>query len=264
MIQHTTLTSDKNPLLRDVRRAIVKGTLTEDGYCIAETFHLLEEAVRSNRPIQVVLAAESVAPAVQAVVRTRPGLRVVVASDTLFHGLVSTETAQGVLALVEPPQWTLDHVLAGKTLAVALDGVQDPGNAGTIIRTAEAFGATGALFLKGSVSPFNPKTLRASAGSLFRLPFVHGLDPREAAARIRERGLDLYAAVARGGRPLPDADLSAPCVVAVGSESRGVSEQVLSHARGLHIPTVGVESLNAAIAAGIILCEASRQRSQPR
>src|SRR6202035_4126314 len=105
-----------------------------------------------------------------------------------FRDLSSTETPQGVIALVRPPAWTLDQILSGCALVVVLDGVQDPGNAGAILRAAEAFGATGAVFLKGTVNPYNPKCLRGSAGSVFRLPLVLGRGlggPRVCAALAR-------------------------------------------------------------------------------
>ena len=107
-----------------------------------------------------------------------------------------------MIALVQPPAWTLSSCSADAALVVVLDGVQDPGNAGAIVRAAEAFGATGVLFLKGTVSPFNPKTLRASAGSLFRVPFVHGLDAALARAALQQSGVTLYAADAARRRQL--------------------------------------------------------------
>ncbi|MCC7347680.1 MAG: hypothetical protein IT538_09820 [Variibacter sp.] len=119
-------------------------------------------------------------------------IRVAVLPDALFQGLSGTESSQGVMALVRPPEWKLEQLFRGRPLVVALDGVQDPGNAGTIARTAEAFGATGLMFLKGTASPFNPKTLRASAGSLFRIPFLHGIDAALARAALRQHG-EVYA-----------------------------------------------------------------------
>ena len=186
------------------------------------------------------------------------GRRVAVVPDRLFEKLASTETSQGVIALVKPRAWTLEQLFGARSLVVILNGVQDPGNAGSIVRAAEAFGATGVVFLKGSVSPFNAKTLRASAGSLFRVPFVISGD---IASALRERGLDVYATVP-GGSTLPSADLTRPCALIIGSEARGVSTELRSAARELSIPTTGVESLNAAVAAGILLYEASRQRSR--
>jgi TrmH family RNA methyltransferase len=143
--------------------------------------------------------------------------------------------------------------------------LQDPGNAGAIVRAAEAFGATGILFLKGSVSPFNPKTLRASAGSLFRVPYLHGVDATLARAALEQNKVELYAGVpARAGaaiRPIAGVDLTARCGLIVGNEARGVSDALRSAALDVSIPTVGVESLNAAMAAGILLYEARRQRA---
>ena len=146
-------------------------------------------------------------------------------------------------------------------------GVQDPGNAGAIVRAAEAFGATGVMFLKGTASPFNPKTLRASAGSLFRVPFVHGLDPALASAALKQAKLDVYAGVPTNGtgvaKTVADVDLRRKCALIIGSEGRGVRANCgRRRHRPLTIPTVGVESLNAAMAATVILYEAHRQRSR--
>ncbi len=148
-----TLSSDKNPLLKQVRRAVARGSLTEDGYAVAESFHLLEEALASDCEIGAVIVAESVKSTVAAHVRGLKRTRVVAVRDSIFAELASTEATQGVIALVRPPAWTLEQLLRGKTLIAVLDGVQDPGNAGAIVRAAEAFGATGAAFLKGTVSP---------------------------------------------------------------------------------------------------------------
>jgi len=260
-----TITSAANPLLKDVRRAIVRGGPTSEGWCVAETFHLLEEALRSDCEVKTVLAAESVRPAAEAHVRRLAGIRVVVLPDTLMQRLSGTETSQGVMALVKPPEWKLEQLFRGCALLVVLDGVQDPGNAGAIARAAEAFGATGILFLKGSVSPWNPKTLRASAGSLFRIPCLHGVDATLARAALQQNKVALYAGVpARPNgrvRPIGDVDLSGRCGLIVGNEARGVSEAWRSAATETSIPTVGVESLNAAVAAGILLYEARRQRA---
>jgi TrmH family RNA methyltransferase len=257
-----SITSAANPLLKDVRRAISRGGLTRQGWCIAETFHLLEEAVRSGCEVKTVLAAESARDAVEAHA-TR--MRIALLPDALFQSISDTEAAQGVMALVEPPAWGIEELVHGNALVVILDGLQDPGNAGAIVRAAEAFGATGAIFLKGTVSPHNPKTLRASAGSLFRLPVLHGMDAECARHALTENRVRLFAAVpahANGSaRMLGNADLTAGCGLIIGNEARGVSLEWRSAAEQLSIPTVGVESLNAAVAAGILLYEARRQRT---
>lgn len=262
MAKIETITSPANPLLKDVRRAVARGSLTTDGLLVAETFHLLEEALRSELEVRTVIAASGVRTVVENHVRGLRGVRIVVVSDALFASLVDAGTAQGVIALVRPPGWKLDNVFSRVPLVVVLDGVQDPGNAGTIVRAAEAFGSTGVLFLKGSVSPFNAKTLRASAGSLFRLPFVAGVDPELTKAALRQRKLGVYATDPRGDVAVESSDLRSPTAVVIGSEAHGVSETFRHGSLRLRITTQRVESLNAALAAAVVLYEAARQRSR--
>jgi RNA methyltransferase, TrmH family len=265
MARPEIISSSSNPLVKDVRRAIAQGGLSAEGLCVAETFHLLEEALRSDCAVKQVLAARSVESTVEAHVRRLAGVRVAVLPDALFQSLAATESSQGVIALVQPASWTLEQLFRGRSLIAVLDGLQDPGNAGAIVRAAEAFGATGVIFLKGTVSPFNPKTLRASAGSLFRLPFVYGLDAELARAALKQSKLDVYAGVPFTARnhvkSLVDVDLTRKCALIIGSEGRGVSAGLSAGAIDLAIPTVGVESLNAAMAASVMLYEARRQRS---
>jgi TrmH family RNA methyltransferase len=261
MLKAETITSAANPLLKDVRRAIDRGGLTHDGLCVAETFHLLEEALRSACEVKAVLVAESASGAAEAHLRRARGVRLVMLADGLFQSVSGTETAQGVMALVKPAVWTVEQLFEGQALVVVLDGLQDPGNAGTIVRAAEAFGATGVVFLKGSVSPHNPKTLRASAGSLFRLPHVYGMEAGTAREALQRNGVQVYAASAGGGASITDVDLTVRCGVIVGSEAHGVSGEMRAAGRDVSIPTTGVESLNAAVAASILLYEARRQRS---
>src|SRR5579862_1101197 len=251
-----TLSSERNPLVKDVRRAVARGALSDEGFAIAESFHLLEEALESDCEIGAVLVAESVKSTVAAHVRGLKRTRVVPLRDAIFATLASTETTQGVIALVRPPVWSIEQLLRGKSLVVVLDGIQDPGNAGAIVRAAEAFGATGAAFLKGTVSPYNPKSLRASAGSMFRLPVVASADENLLLAAFDQRGIAVYAASPRGARSLADADFSGRTALVIGSEGRGISPKIAEHAACIKIPTSGVESLNAAVAAGVLLYEA--------
>ncbi len=255
------LLSEKNPLLKQVRRAVQKGSLTDDGFAVAEGFHLLEEALKSQAEIGTVIVSQSVKGAIQSHVKGLK-LRVVTVRDADFASLASTETPQGVIALVKPPAWTLDQVLRGRVPLIAvLDGIQDPGNAGAILRAAEAFGATGAAFLKGTVSPHNPKCMRASAGSVFRLPIAAALDESLLLAVLEKKRSVLYAAMPRADILVSDANFKMSCAIVIGSEGRGVSLHLAEHATALSIPTTGVESLNAAVAAGILFYEARRQRT---
>lgn len=267
--------SDQNPLVKQIRRAVSHGTLTQDGYAVAEGLHLLEEALRARCEIRAVILSEAAKPGLLSDITLDfprlPEPRQV--NEKTFRSLSSTETPQGILALVKPPAADVDIMLGGVDPLIAiLDGVQDPGNAGAIVRAAEAFGATGMIFLKGTVSPFHPRTLRGSTGSSFRLPIVSGyaLDDLEALTDFR-----IYAAMpppsvdsAHSGAPsieLREADFTIPCAIAIGAEGRGVSERLAARSIAVHIPTRNVESLNASVAAGILFYEAARQRdARPR
>jgi TrmH family RNA methyltransferase len=261
MTRFEPVTSAANPLIKHLRRALSHG-ITDEGWCIAESFHLLEEALRSKRNVRVVLASESVKSTVERHISGLRSARRVVLPDRLFQTISSTETSQGVIALVEPPQWSNEQLFRGQCLVLVLDGIQDPGNAGAIARAAEAFGATGLIFVKGTVSPLHPKALRASAGSLFRIPFVFGTEAPLVKAMLKQQHLDLYAAMPFTGseRLAGDVDFTRPCAIVIGSEGRGVSKDLHEIANALAIPTVGVESLNAAMAASVLLYEARRQR----
>jgi TrmH family RNA methyltransferase len=251
---------EHNPLVKQIRRAVQRGTLTDDGFAVAEGPHLVEEAVKAVCAIRAVIVSESARPELKLVQTISHAVEPRQVSAKIFRTLSSTETPQGVLALVKPPAADLAKMLAPLSgegaLIVMLDGVQDPGNAGAIVRVAEAFGATGAIFLKGSVDPFHPRVLRGSAGSSFRLPVLRDAD-------IDALGdLTIYAAVPRTGgwMPVERTDFAKPCAIVIGSEGRGINERLMARATPVSIRMRDVESLNAAVAAGIFLYEARRQR----
>ncbi len=260
MLKVETLASSRNPLLMDVRRAARAGSLTENGCCLAESLHLLDEILRGDCRVEVVLASQSASPEVQLRLRARSSVRLAIVPDRLFDAVAATEASQGVMVLVRPPSWTLEHVFGKLPLVIVLDGIQDPGNAGAILRAAEAFGASGLIFAKGTVNPYNPKAVRASAGSVFRVPLVQGLAAGEIQAACTHRNLTVYASVPSKGQAVHLAALTRACAVIIGSEGRGVSDRLRQGAAALHVTTASVESLNAAMAAGIVLYEAQRQR----
>src|SRR3954471_11990483 len=148
------ISSTANPLLKEVRKAVHRGGLTDSGWCVAETLHLLEEALRSGCRVPAVILAEDLKSAVEMCVDGHQEIRMLVVPDKLLD-----VSCQGVVALVEPP--TVKQLLGHQPLMLILDGVQDPGNLGTILRSAEAFGATELLLLKGTVNAFNSKVVRS-------------------------------------------------------------------------------------------------------
>ena len=181
----------------------------------------------------------------------------------VFSSAVVTESPQGIAALVEPKNFCLEDILCAESpLIVVAAGLQDPGNLGTLIRSAEAFGACGVITLPGTVNPWNPKTLRASSGSAFRLPVI-AATPDEVFVTLRHSEVRVLAAIADTSSEASKTDLTRPSALLIGNEGSGLSADLLSKADGkVSIPCPGpVESLNAAVAASILLYEASRQRS---
>ena len=244
------LLSETNRLVKQIRRALAHGGLTEDGLALAEGPHLIQEARQAGCEIEALIVREA-----------DSGKNIFaharIASDKLFRELSTTETPQGVIALVRPRVWKLDDVITESATLIILDGIQDPGNAGAILRAAEAFAATACVFLKGSVNPYNPKCIRGSAGSVFRIPLVAPVEPELLIGAINT---PLYAAMPGTGKVISDLNLKSPFALVIGSEGHGISSAIASRAISLRIPTKKVESLNAAVAAGVILYEAQRQR----
>ena len=254
--------SRQNARLKDLRQRLQRPSLGPDRWIALEGDHLVEEAQRSHlRFVSLFLREDRVA---EKIWRSFEYAQIFPVAADAFDHACATDSPQGVAALVELPQWTLESLLeANCPRLVILAGLQDPGNVGTIIRSAEAFAATGVLLTPGSVSPWNQKALRASAGSSFRLPVV-SLDDLAPLRRLQEKQILLSACVANAGNSIFHADLRGPMAFAIGNEGAGISNEILSLCQAtVHIPCPGnVESLNAAIAASILLCEASRQRSQ--
>ncbi len=253
------ITSAANPLLKEIRKAGQSGGLTADGLAVCETLRLLADVLPGPARVEAVLSAEERLAEVDRLLAGHPGVRLLVAPGPLVASVANVEVSQGVIALVRPREWSMADVLADASLVVVLDGVQDPGNGGAMLRLAEAFGATGVVALKGTVNLFNPKAIRASAGSVFRVPVMAGLEP---AALLDQLGqVTCFAALPEAGAAAVDAvDWTAPAAFVIGNEGRGVSNAMRARAKAVTIPTQGVESLNASTAAAVILYEAARQR----
>jgi RNA methyltransferase, TrmH family len=254
------LTSTRNPVLQSIRRAAAAGRPTEDGLIVAEGPHLVEEALKGEWQIEQVFATER-ARARYSQLLFGVNAEIVEVSERAFASTAATETTQELLALLRPRNWSWRDLLGPSALVVALDGIQDPGNAGTIVRSAEAFGASGLVFLRGCVRVANGKLLRAAAGSLFRVPFLEAIAVEEFIEQARLEGLALYALVKGASATLDDADSRSRCALAVGSEGSGMSSELLMAAKAVSIPTAKVESLNAATACSIALFEAYRRRN---
>jgi TrmH family RNA methyltransferase len=257
------ISSRQNALVKALRAAFHDGELTTDGDCAVEGIKILEEAIRSSLRISAVFVSESARDRVN---RLLPQLsshtETLLLPDDIFRSAVTTESPQGIAGLVRIQQTKIDAMLdAIEPLIIVAAGLQDPGNLGTVIRSAEAFGATGLIASEGTVDPFNPKVVRASAGSLFRLPVLKSKSSTALSA-MRERGLRIVATSSHKSIPIQEADLTGPLAIIIGNEGAGVPRDLLKEAdQVIRVPhSAKVESLNAGIASSIVLYECARQR----
>jgi len=253
-----------NALVKELRKAFARGEPTSDGYCAVEGTRILEEAIRSGLRFRAVFFSQSAENKAERLLpQIGEHVETLLLPDKLFATAVPSESPQGVAALVRWKEFSLDDVLAKAKsgLLLAIAGVQDPGNLGTILRSADAFDAAGVVLGEGTVSPFNPKVVRASAGSVFRLPLAR-TKLNHAVARFREDGLRLIGTSSHKGVPLNQAKLDGPLVIFIGSEGAGLPRDLVSQMDELvvipHSPRV--ESVNAGVAASIVLYEAARKR----
>jgi len=249
-----------NPKLHDVRKAIERGTLTQDGLLPIEGPKLVEEALKSGVHIDsVFIRSGAELPAING------AITVYELEEATFRNIQSTETSQGVIGLVRPRRFALHDILPqSSALLVFLVRVQDPGNVGTIIRVAESFGVDACLATAGTASIFNSKTVRASAGSIFRLPHVWDLDLTQTISSLKASGVRVVGTSPAAKDTIDMWDWNHPAAVLIGNEGSGLAESETRMCDGVfRIPTSGdVESLNSAIAAAVVLYEAAKQRKR--
>jgi TrmH family RNA methyltransferase len=190
------------------------------------------------------------------------GVRVFELAPGVVERIADTVTPQSVLGVVRTPRATLED-LASATFVIVCVDVRDPGNAGAVIRVADAAGADGVVCCEGTVDPFNPKTVRASAGSVLHLPLVVGGGPEETLQVLGSRGMRRLAAVAHGGVPHTGVDLALPVALVLGNEAAGLPERLRSSVDGqVTVPMAGrAESLNVSMAAAVLCFEVVRRRS---
>jgi len=253
-----------NQRLKELRLAFRRADLTTQGECAIEGVKLVEEALRSGQHLESVFFSESARPLAEKLLpQINARTETLVLPDTLFKSIVPSETPQGVAALLKLPTSSsvqmLDRSSHGPLVVAA--GLQDPGNLGTILRSAEAFGAAGIFLTAGTVSPYNSKVLRGSAGSIFRLPFLQ-ISSAELIPLLRARGVRLLATSSHQGTPLSQISWTLPLAIFIGNEGAGLSRELTRQMdETLAIPQAAqVESLNAGVAASIVLYEAARNR----
>jgi TrmH family RNA methyltransferase len=260
-----TLRSRANPLYKRLRALRDKGAAA--GLCLVEGPKLALEGLSAGLAFVEAAASPRVeetrsgAAALEELrARSVPVRRM---AAELVASLSEAETSQGLVAIAKRPSFELESVLRGPDpLVLVVDGVQNPGNLGALLRSAEAAGATGALLATGCADPLSWKALRGSMGSAFRLPHVRGLPLDDALEALEARGIRLLATAKSGERRYDEADLRGPVAILLGREGSGLPPEAQRRAAArLRIPLQPpVESLNVGVAAALVLFEAARQR----
>lgn len=259
------IASRQNTRVKELRRSFHEAAPNPEGEVAIEGMHLVEEAIRSGLRLSAVFFSESARERAHKLLpQLSAHTEAFLLPDDVFASAVPSEAPQGVAGMVRVNAFLLEQIMATQpALLLIAAGLQDPGNLGTIARSAEAFGATGLLLGAGTVSAWNWKAVRASAGSLFRLPVVKVQDA-EALNEIKSRGLRVLATSSHKGAAVWDADLHGPLAIVIGGEGAGIPRNLLAQVDEIvAIPqSATVESLNAGIAAAVVLYEAARQRKE--
>jgi TrmH family RNA methyltransferase len=258
--------SKQNARVKELRAALLRPGRGSAATVALEGIHLVAEALRSSMKIETIFVAQNSEDLLDTL-GIPDSIEVLALPQQVLASAVTTENPQPIAALAHAPLWKWPDLFSqtpAPSLIVVLAGIQDPGNLGTILRSAEAFGAGGAVSLPGTVSPWNPKAIRASAGSVFRVPLLESSE-QECFEHLHRGRITILAAVAHEAQPVGEVDLTGPVALAIGSEGSGLAPEIAAHCDArVTIPCPGpVESLNAAVAASVLLYEASRQRALP-
>lgn len=270
-----TIESRNHPLLKRIRACIRSGELLDNGpgggSVLLETPRLIEDALASGIRISCLIVREPLGATAKKILPALPrSAELVRLPSATFESLSTTETGPGAMALAEAPEWTTSHLFGGGAgsgvhsappLLLVVAGVQDPGNLGAMLRAAEAFGFTGAILLRGTVSPWNAKAFRASAGSALRLPILRNFTAAQTVQLLNEHHVKLYGAEVRNGRAPGRVQAQGALAIAVGAEAAGLPPEIGRASEPLSIPiSERVDSLNVAAAAAIIMYEFCKLR----
>lgn len=259
------ITGLQNPLVKAAAELKQKKYRQQHSLFLAEGLRTVEEAVRYGKVQRIFYTAiddERTRSVLEEAAAQQ--VELICVSENVMKKIADTETPQGVIAVCEQQKNTLEKLLADGKMLLVLDRVGDPGNIGTMLRTADAAGLGGIVLLKGSADIYAPKTVRASMGSLFHVPVIAGLSEEDFVSKARKAGYELLVTCLDGADNLYKADLRGRLAFVMGNEANGVSETLLKAAdKRVFIPMQGrAESLNVAMAAGIVMFEALRQRLQ--
>ncbi|MDD2553969.1 MAG: RNA methyltransferase [Desulfotomaculaceae bacterium] len=263
------MVSIHNPRIKYVRRLANHRFREKEKKFLVEGTRFVEEILDSDWPVEMLVCSRKFLenPRAKNIITTAAARNAafIEVADDLFAGLADTSTPQGIIAVAAQRGYSLEDleiINDQPALLVLVDGVQDPGNLGAIVRSADAAGAGGVILLKGTADVYNPKTLRATMGSIFHLPIIQGAAADEVISYLTRQGIKIAAGDPRAGSVLFEVDLKVPCALAVGGEAAGVGAVLKENVDVLaRIPMPGrAESLNVAISVSIMLYEVLRQR----
>ena len=262
------ITSKGNAKVKEIRLLKQAQHRHARGEYFIEGLRLVEEALQHPEQIRKMVYSpriENKARGAELLLAARKKIRNaewLYVSDEIMEKICATQSHQGILAVLEIKERSWEEMGRNSGILLLLSGLQDPGNLGTIFRVAEAGEAAGVILSRDMIDPYNPKVVRASMGSLWRVPFLRDQEMKECLKRLRCQGYRLLSTAVQGGRPLWEIDFAEPTAVLFGQEGAGLAKNLLEEADGLcTIPMApGVESLNVAIAAGLVIYEAWRQK----
>lgn len=256
--------SSRNKIIKYILSLKNKSNRRKQRSFLIEGFRFVREALLSDTRIEIICFSTEFSDVLRRELQTLTDkeIKYILVPPALFTRLSETDTPQGILAVVDMPEKSLRSLYREGFRGILLDSVQDPGNVGTIIRSAHAFGFDAVIATKGTVDIYNGKVLRSTAGSVFHIPVVDGIEEEEVFRFCTEHGLRIITTGLDEGKPCYECDLGKSFLLVIGNEGRGVSEKIgLMSSETVFIPMPGgAESLNAGAAASIIMYESSRQR----
>ena len=255
------ITSTANAQVKNLAQLIKKSKVrTEQGVYVVEGIKMFQEAPRKEI-VKVYISEELYEKGT--LNESLEGISYEVLKTEVFNHVADTKTPQGILCILKQKQYTLEQLTAAECpLLLVLENLQDPGNLGTMMRTAEGAGVSGVLLSRGCVDIYNPKTIRSTMGSIYRVPFLYTDDLLGDMEKLHEKGIVTYAAHLKDSSWYDEASYKKPTAFLIGNEGNGLSDELSEKAKQyIKIPMEGqLESLNAAVAAAILMYEASRQR----
>lgn len=257
------ITSTKNPKVKQIHSLQSSSRCRrEEGLCVLEGIRLIEESQNARCKIDTLFYTENKSHRIQALIENlqKQELRIEQVSENVMRFMSDTQTPQGILAVVEPPGIPIPP---NPDFVLFLDSIRDPGNLGTILRTAAAAGVHAVFLAQDTVDPFSPKVLRSAVGAHFRIP-IRSLEQDELDKLTGNYGLRILVADAKEGLSYTEVNMRRPIALVIGGEAEGAGSKARKFAdEFIRIPMPGkTESLNAAVAAGILMFEAVRQRSK--